>query len=275
MTMSSSTNSSTNGSNDTTHQVNSQIHPESKLILIVGRRGRGKSSLGNLLIEGPNWRHNFSVSHSNSSCNTKTCAANSIVIENILLHDTTGYDDTVQRSVVVSEIETIIKKYKKLHGVLFVLECGRVDAWDTSVFNFYLQFLLAGVPNEMIGIVITNSKGIYLNNVNAYLDDNRTNHLLNALQDRSNGKICSIMNEDPSTEDPPGDGTRRRETSLQNVKNIINSFEGEYPINSIISEVIKRYHKWTCYIKDNAFELTALGYVLSLGTALFTLLSRK
>jgi len=139
-----------------------QSLPKRKRILIIGRRGAGKSSLANLLCTGKHWKEDFPVSCQPDSRVDKpttkpgfSTLCPSLIPEPIEIIDSSGLDNTVSGRLAIERIQSIINTKGDVHGILFVMNFGRCDESDRYVFQLYLQLILGRVPSEMIGIVIT------------------------------------------------------------------------------------------------------------------------
>jgi len=135
-----------------------QSLPRQKRILIIGRRGAGKSSLANLLCTGKHWKEDFPVSCQPDSRVEKPttkpgCCA--LIPDPIEIVDSFGLDNSVSNILAVERIQSIINTKENIHGILFVSSFGRCDESDRFVFQLYLQLVLGLVPSEMIGVVIT------------------------------------------------------------------------------------------------------------------------
>ena len=209
-----------------------------KRILVVGRRGAGKSSACNLLTDGVEWiAEGFNVSSGPNSSKTTWGFIDSKVLP-ISLHDSTGLDGTLDTHPVVSEIAEIIKTAPMIDGLLFVLEFGRVDDWDTGnqqplcthnkgVFYIFLEGILKDIPSSLVGVVFTKSPDKYLadNNMDSYIQENGAHPLYDKLRKRSDNKFCFIQNPRPK-EEVFTKQTIHREKSLANVQTMINQFKG-------------------------------------------------
>jgi len=223
----------------------------------LGRRGRGKSSLCNLLTQGPNWDDNnngFGVRHGGFSGQTYpqwfSCVINGEPWE---IKDTTGFDDTVSKDVIAWEIYDTISTVGIVDGILFVVPSARYDDWDETIYSLYLQFLLSDVPSSMIGIVVTSSSDDYLvgQNVNEFkilnTSDGQLHPFVKSYLDRSNEKVAFVNNPDPHSKVTLIDETPRRTVSLNNCTNLIGSLSGNYDCTGFFS-TIKRTVKKGDYI---------------------------
>jgi len=237
-------------------------------ILIIGRRGNGKSSLGNLLLEGVKWKHKFQISELAHSVSTFVGLNTSSILD-IDIHDTTGFDDTVSRAQIVGEIQSIVTNITSLDGILFVLKFGRCDDWDKAVFVTYLQLILSGVPNGMIGLVFTNSNDNYVshNDVEEYLSKHGTGieqtNFLEMVMQRCNRKACFINNPDPSA-DKLTNYDLVRTKSLENLSLLINELNGAFSFAGILDTIKNAALYWTIYARENPLKLS-LSVIIFVG----------
>jgi len=205
----------------------------SKTLLLIGRRGRGKSSLANLLVKGERWESDFIVSHFQNSAPAMVTKKRSLISGHFIV-DTTGYDPSISADFAINEINEILS-YEGIGGVLFVISAGRQDDWDGAVFKLYLQLILAKVPASMVGVVFTRSNQdcVKKNSLKYYLDQPGAINsvLMDLLLQRCSDKVCFIDNPDPSKDEVQSmDGLRT--LSLRNVQELISQLEGYYSFHT-------------------------------------------
>lgn len=212
----------------------------SKRFVIIGRRGRGKSSLLNLLVDGANWSGRAAeVSHNGGSAKTNTDAKKGVVEPLWEFVDTTGIDDsdrTKLKDTLVQELESVAKAAGPagLDGVLYVLPHGRTDPTDDMVARFLLSVLYNKVPSAMIAVVITNSPQDELKSADPAEDfrqmlstgDGANPGLATFLLERCENKVCFVANADPSRETllPT---TPLRQKSLESVIALLRQMSGK------------------------------------------------
>jgi len=245
-----------------------------KKILVCGRRGRGKSSLCNLLLESESWVGNhFPVSHSGTSTATNLTPGLNKQFE---ILDTTGYDGTVTASTVIREIQQIISHRESIQGVLFVLPYARLDDWDKLVFVTVLEVILQGVPPSMIGAVFTRSAQRDVG-ANEGLDYLRSHELgtperifLEAVFAKCGNNVCFIDNADKSTE-AFIDTTPLRRKSLQNLNAMVAKFTGSYAYEGVLQALRNASMLYGTLVKENKFTIATS--VLSVGVGIFAALA--
>jgi len=243
-----------------------------KTILIVGRRGRGKSSLSNLIRTGKHWQQDFLISHGPSSVTRGPLNLPS-VINSLKIIDTTGIDndEVTSRLVAINEIQGIIASKDTIDGVLFVMRTGRCDQWDILVYTLYIQFILSEVPNSMIGVVFTNAPHSVVkeNSWEFYLSKNNDIEkefelFFSELLTRCEKKVCFIDN--PSPEEDLEDLDFIRELSLQNVLKLITSLSSSFSFGNILQTIYHWWLLWSDQIRENRFGLgiTACALLISI-----------
>jgi len=250
-----------------------------KTILLVGRRGRGKSSLANLLRSGEHWNEDFSVSHGAASAiSGATQLLDSQVMPNYRIQDTNGFDGTVIASKIIDEIQALISAQQSIDGILFVLNSGRADDWDKAVFEIYLQFILLGVPNSMIGVVFTRSNDDvisnntwgYYNSTTTCVTDTDQKDFMQSLLTRCDGKICFVDNACPKGEIMNRDPLRKM--SLDNLQKLISSLNGKFSFVGMLPRLYNQYTFWSTKIKENPLKMgaAALGIIIAVAGAFAT-----
>jgi len=246
-----------------------------KTILIVGRRGRGKSSLSNLIRTGKHWQQDFPLSHGAGSVMGDPKHLRS-VINSLTIIDTSGVDDTVSNVQAIKELQGIIELNDTIHGVLFVMRTGRCDEWDKVVYMMYLQFILSGVPNSMIGVVFTNAHHSFVKenrwefyqSKNNAMEEKTFELFISEVLTRCENKVCFIDNPPPQEDLIDLDTVRN--VSLLNVLKLISTFTGSFSFNTIFHTIYNCWVLWSEQIRQNklsvgvsivAFMLSVIGFL--------------
>ena len=207
--------------------------------MIIGRRGKGKSSLVNLLVEGADWSGRAAeVSHNGGSVKTNTGAKKSVVEPLLEFVDTTGIDDsdvTKLKNTLIQELESVAKAAGSagLDGILYVLPHGRTDPTDDMVARFLLSVLYK-VPPAMVAVVITGSPQDEMKSADPAEDfrqmlskgDGANPGLAKFLLERCENKVCFIENADPSKEILLPTTTVRKK-SLENITALLRRMRGK------------------------------------------------
>lgn len=176
-----------------------------------------------------------------------------------VVYDTTGFDDTVHRDIIIKEIQTIVTTAEGMDGVIFVIDSRRADFLDVAVFELYLQLILSKAPNSAIGVVFTSAPNdiVDSNNINDYLRSEINNgpfvNFRKAVLERCDRNVCFINNPDPSR-----DGKHKmssiREQSLANVHQMIDRLNGEIKFDGVWESFKNRINYWIEHVKENRVE---------------------
>jgi len=252
-----------------------------KRILIVGRRGRGKSSIANLLLDGSDWNNTFPVVNTFNSATTDLKVRESNIIKGLSIQDTTGFDDTIDTTKIIAEIRQVVTSLAAIDGILFVLEFGRADEWDKVVFMTYLETILSGADKTMVGVVFTKSPSSYVlsNDVQKYVAEHVSHHnlvfFLEAVIKRCNGQVCFIDNPNPSQQaDELVDTSKLRKKSFDNIVDLIQKLDGTFSFEGFFNILKVQYNYWYNYVKENPYKISvsAIGII---GTILIGLAKLK
>jgi len=250
------------------------VFAQPKTILIIGRRGRGKSSLCNLLREGARWSEEFPVSHLENSIAIRPQTKESRIYPNLLIQDTTGWDMSLPQSAIVDEIQQLIFSQRSIHGVLFVIQAGRADDWDKMVFVAYLQFIMAGVPESMIGVVFSHAHDdcVFSNSLETYRQTSADFHtdqnfqfFFDELMRRCGRKVCFVDNSPPSKDKINRDPLRQK--SLENVMTLIKLLDGSFSFDGVKDLFVTKFKYWYTYGRENPFKV-GVAVISTVGTIL-------
>jgi len=233
--------------------------------MIIGRRGRGKSSLCNLLRTGEHWIEDFPLSHLEDSVSADPKSHDSTLPTfPYTIQDTTGFDLSLPQTKIVQEMQNLIYSQMNVKGVLFVMSAGRCDEMDKAVYMLYLQFILSGVPSSMIGVVFTRSTDdCVLNNswhhyrqLNTHLTDSTHKNFVEALLERCEKKVCFVENSPPNS-DTMVKRAPVRKKSLENVCSMVSTFTGSFSFNGIQDLLTNNYKYWSKWAYENPFQVTS------------------
>jgi len=233
-----------------------------KSILILGRRGNGKSSLANLLATGTHWDEIFDISHNENSVpgDPISCTATNLPL---LIYDSKGWDERISTKEAIADINRVTSD-KVIHGIIFVLKVGRCDEWDEVVFRTYLQYALTIVPSSIIGVVFTHSpmKCVKEDSWDYYrsIDGMEMSKFIQALLIRCEKKLCFIDNPDPKLDVMDYDYMRK--ISVQNVCKLIRKFNGECRFDNLLIKCYKYYVKIAEEFRSSSVPTTIVTLLL-------------
>lgn len=255
---------------------------DTKNILVIGRRGRGKSSLANLIQMGEKWTGaTFKVSHGEDSVKAGVTRATSTILPYRII-DTPGFDPTLSEAAIVKDIQDVIISAESIHGVLFVMQAGRADDWDKIVFGLLLKFVLGSVPEKMIGVVFTrasddcvqhNSWDYYRQKNSQDVTENTQKLFLDLVIERCKGKVCFVDNACPANDQLVNRDVLRKK-SLENVKNLVQSLDGIFSYDNIFEYLDAQLKYWIKWMTENPLGLTA-GVVVPLCISLGVAVAKK